>query len=88
MLRRLLTFFALLTGLAASAVPLHARIVNAETCVAAACEIVVKADKRQQRAAMAPLPPVVHAALASNSMLLQSQFAAVSVLIGIDRARE
>ncbi len=88
MLRQLLTFFALLTGLAATAAPAEARIVGAETRVEAAFEIVVIADRRQLQAALAPVPPIAEAVQSSDRVT--AWFAPVSpgVRVGIDRARE
>ena len=88
MLRQLLTFFALLTGLAATAAPAEARIVGAETRVEAAFEIVVIADRRQQQAALAPVPPIAEALRRSAG--LSAWYAPVfpGVRVGIDRARE
>ncbi|OCC24803.1 hypothetical protein MB02_04865 [Croceicoccus estronivorus] len=88
MLRQFLTFFALLTGLAATAAPVEARMAGAETRMEAAFEIVVTADRRQQQAALAQVPPVVHAALANDLIGRNTIPALPSVRIGIDRARE
>ena len=88
MLRQLLTFFALLTGLAASAAPAEAHIAGTQTRMEAAFDIVVTADRRQQQAALAPIPPVVRAALAFDSAFVRPAPVVPGVLIGIDRARE
>jgi len=88
MLRQLLTFFALITGLAATAVPAQARMIGVETRVEATFEIVVTADRRQQQAAMAPLPPVVQAVVARSLAPVSAAPAWRGVYVGIDRARE
>lgn len=88
MLRQLLTFFALLTGLAATAAPAHACIVGSETRVEAAFEIVVIADRRQLQAAFAPVPPLVLAVAKQDVLPLRTAPALSAVRIGIDRARE
>ena len=88
MLRQLLTFFALLTGLAATAAPAEAHIAGTQARMEAVFQIVVTADRRQQQAALAPVPPVVRATLADDRALMRPAPAVLGVLIGIDRARE
>lgn len=88
MLRQLLTFFALLTGLAATAAPAEAHIIGAETRVEAAFEIVVVADRRQQQAALAPVPHIVEAVRRSDGAPVWYAPVSPAVRVGIDRARE
>lgn len=88
MLRQLLTLFAILTGFAATAAPAEARLAGAETRMEAAFEIVVTADRRQQQAALAPVPAVAHALRESGLVAHYAAPGTPGVRIGIDRARE
>lgn len=87
-MRQLLTLFAVLTGLAATAAPAQAHFAGAETRMEAAFEIVVTADRRQQEAALVPVPPVTQGV---RTIVLAPGFevpASPGALVGIDRARE
>lgn len=88
MLRQLLTFLALLTGLAATAAPAEAHIAGTQTHIEAAFEIVVTADRRQQQAALAPVPAIGHALRADAFAAPYAVPFQVGVRVGIDRARE
>lgn len=87
-MRQLLTLFAILTGLAASAAPAQAHYAGAETRMEAAFEIVVTADRRQQEASFVPAPTLTQAVLAGSRTPRFDIPAASGALIGIDRARE
>lgn len=88
MLRQLLTFLALLSGLATTAVPAQAHVAGVETRLEATFEIVVTADKRQHQAALAPARSMAHAPVGHEWARPLAAPAVPAVLVGIDRARE
>ena len=88
MLRQLLTFLALITGLAATSAPAQAHMATAETCMEAAFEIVVMVDKCQQQAALLPVPSARYAAPARADAAIATVPVRAGTRIGIDRARE